>query len=68
MSLIEPKTVVKADQTALVVGEDGNIRLVVPSQPPEQQAESMTALLAAVYGRARDPAWVKEMFVWFTTT
>ena len=66
--LIEPQTILKADQTALVIGEDGNLRLVVPVQDPEQHAELMTALLAAVYVRARDPAWVEEMFVWFTTT
>ena len=63
--IADPDTIIKPDETALVVEGNGNLRLVVPKSEMDTHPP-MAALLAAICVRARDPVWVEEMFEWYT--
>ena len=63
--IADENTIIKPEETALVVEGNGNLRLVVPRSDMDTHPQ-MAGLLAAIYVRSRDPVWIEEVFEWFT--
>ena len=57
----EDGTLVEADEAALIVGEDGELRLILPDYEDDNDIPPGALLLAAVLVRSDDEDWVYEM-------
>ena len=57
----EDGTLVDADEAALIVGEDGELRLILPDYEDDNDIPPGALLLAAVLVRSDDDDWVNEM-------
>ena len=65
----EVDRIIKPLEMGLVADEEGNLRLVIPNRETDDSSyPPIMQLLSAAYVRARDPVWVEEMLLWFTTT
>ena len=58
-------TVLKPTEAALVVDEDGEMRMLMPDYAEDQHVPLMVLLLSAVLVRSCDPEWIEEMLVMF---
>jgi hypothetical protein len=56
-------TVLKPSEAALVVSEDGALRLLMPRYSDDQDVPEMVLLLGAVLVRSQDREWVEDMLV-----
>jgi hypothetical protein len=54
-------TVVRADQAALIFGEDGSMSMVVPNFPADKPVPPLFRLMFAICMKCDDPEWVEEM-------
>lgn len=54
-------TLVTSNEPALILGEDGELRLVLPDYQDDNDIPSGALLLAAVLVRAEDEEWTNEM-------
>jgi hypothetical protein len=54
-------TVVRADQAALIFGEDGSMSMVVPNVPADTPVPPLFRLMFAICMKCDDPVWVEEM-------
>jgi len=57
----EDGTLVEAEEAALIVGEDGELRLILPDYEDDNDIPPGALLLAAVLVRSDDEDWVNEM-------
>ena len=57
----EDGTLVDANETVLIVGEDGELRLILPDYEDDNDIPPAALLLAAVLVRSDDEGWVNEM-------
>ena len=57
----EDGTLVEAEEAALIVGEDGELRLILPDYEDDNDIPPSALLLAAVLVRSDDEDWVNEM-------
>jgi hypothetical protein len=57
----EGGTLIEANEAALIVGEDGELRLVLPDYEDDNDIPPGALLLAAVLVRSEDDDWVNEM-------
>ena len=57
----EEGTLVRANEAALVVDEDGELRLILPDYEDDNDIPQGALLLAAVLVRAEDEEWINEM-------
>ena len=57
----EDGTLIEANEAALIVGEDGELRLVLPDYEDDNDIPPGALLLAAVLVRSEDDDWVNEM-------
>jgi hypothetical protein len=57
--------VLKPTEAALVVDEDGELRMLMPGYAEDQDVPLMVLLLSAVLVRSRDPEWIEEMLAMF---
>lgn len=57
----EDGTLIEANEAALIVGEDGELRLVLPDYEDDNDIPPGALLLAAVLVRSEDEDWVNEM-------
>lgn len=58
-------TVIRPTEAALVVDEDGEMRMLMPGYADDQEVPLMVLLLGAVLVRSRDPDWIEEMLAMF---
>jgi hypothetical protein len=54
-------TVVRADQAALIFGEDGSMSMVVPDVPADTPVPPLFRLMFAICRKCDDPDWIEEM-------
>jgi hypothetical protein len=54
-------TVVRADQAALIFGEDGSMSMVVPNFPDDKPVPPLFRLMFAICRKCDDPEWIVEM-------
>lgn len=54
-------TVLKATDAALVVSENGDLRLLMPDYGKDQDVPEMVLVLGAVLVRSHDPDWIEDM-------
>ena len=54
-------TVLRKDQAALIVGEDGSFGLILPSAADDAPVTLGQKLLVAIAVCINDPEWVEEM-------
>ena len=57
----EDGTLVDATEAVLIVGEDGELRLILPDYEDDNDIPPAALLLAAVLVRSDDEGWVNEM-------
>ena len=57
----EDGTIVVANEAALIVGEDGELRLILPDYEDDNDIPQGALLLAAVLVRSDDENWINEM-------
>ena len=57
----EDGTLVDANEAVLIVGEDGELRLILPDYEDDNDIPPAALLLAAVLVRSDDEGWVNEM-------
>lgn len=54
-------TLIQSNEAALVVGEDGELRLILPDYEDDNDIPPGALLLAAVLVRSEDEDWANEM-------
>lgn len=54
-------TVVRADQAALIFGEDGSMSMVLPDVADDKPVPPLLRLMFAICRKCDDPEWIKEM-------
>jgi hypothetical protein len=54
-------TVVRADQAALIFGEDGSMSMVVPNVLADAPVPALFRLMFAICMKCNDPEWIEEM-------
>lgn len=57
--------VIKPTEAALVVDENGEMRMLLPGYADDQDVPLMVLLLSAVLVRSSDPEWIEEMLAMF---
>lgn len=57
----DQRTILEADQAALVVDPDGNFRVLFPDIPESADASRGHALIAAIAMKMSDPEWTSGL-------